>query len=66
MESSHLTLYSLGLATVQTGGILFTNCLFMLIKIIDVFKAVHAPEGVFISAYLKEKLQYNDLDNSDV
>jgi len=39
-----------------------TNILFMIFKLIDVFTNVRTEQNVFISAYLKGKIQYNDID----
>ena len=39
-----------------------TNILFMIFKLIDVLTNVRTEKNVFISAYLKGKIQYNDID----
>ena len=41
-----------------------TSAMFMLFKVIDVYSTTSAEKNVFISAYLKVKLQYNDVDDS--
>lgn len=39
-----------------------TNVLFMVMKLYDVHAAVDTEENVFISAYLRAKVQFNDVD----
>ena len=51
-------------ANETTGTTFMTSVLFMLLKVVDVYSTVSAEDGVFISAYLRVKLQYNDVDDS--
>ena len=53
--------YSLG---TQTTSTFVTNCLFIVLKLIDVSGTVSAAKNVYFSAYLMTKLQYNDADPS--
>lgn len=46
----------------QTTSTFITNILFMITKLADVYTTVHTDENIFYSAYMKEKLQYNDVD----
>lgn len=39
-----------------------TNLLFMIMKLIDVQNTVNSEKNIFYSAYLKTKIQYNDVD----
>jgi hypothetical protein len=41
-----------------------TSMLFMLFKVLDVYATTSAEDGVFISAYMKVKVQFNDVDDS--
>ena len=61
---SGVHIFAYGLATVSTAGIFTTNVLFMTLKMVDVFQTIHRPDGIFLSAYLKEKVQYNDIDTT--
>jgi cytochrome b subunit of formate dehydrogenase len=51
--------YSLGNQTTTT---IITNILFMVSKLSDVYLTVNTEKNVFYSAYLKGKIQYNDVD----
>lgn len=46
----------------QTFIAFVTNVLFMVLKFADVYWTIMAEPNVFISAYLKTKVQYNDVD----
>jgi len=46
----------------KTLTVLFTNLLFMGLKINDVFTVVKTDKNIFLSAYLTRKIQYNDID----
>lgn len=46
----------------KTLTVLLTNLLFMGSKVSDVFSTVNTKKNVFYSAYLKNKVQYNDVD----
>jgi len=46
----------------KTLTVLLTNLLFMGSKVSDVFSTVNTKQNVFYSAYLKNKVQYNDVD----
>jgi hypothetical protein len=46
----------------QTTTTFVTNLLFMVTKISDIYATVNTSENVFYSAYLKGKVQYNDVD----
>jgi hypothetical protein len=50
----------------QTTSTFITNILFMLTKLADVYSIVHTERNIFYSAYMKEKLQYNDVDPNKV
>ena len=51
--------YSLGNQTTTT---IITNILFMVMKLADVYTIVNTEENIFYSAYLKGKVQFNDVD----
>jgi cytochrome b subunit of formate dehydrogenase len=51
--------YSLGNQTTTT---IITNILFMVSKLSDVYLTVNTEKNIFYSAYLKGKIQYNDVD----
>jgi cytochrome b subunit of formate dehydrogenase len=51
--------YALGNQTTTT---IITNILFMVTKLADVFQTVNTEKNIFYSAYLKGKIQYNDVD----
>ena len=46
----------------QTTTTFVTNVMFMLTKINDVYTTVNTDKNVFYSAYLKGKVQFNDVD----
>lgn len=46
----------------QTFIAYVTNVLFMVLKFADVYWTIMAAPNVFMSAYLKTKVQYNDVD----
>jgi hypothetical protein len=46
----------------QTTTTFITNVLFMITKLYDVYGTVHTEKNVFYSAYLKSKVQFNDVD----
>jgi hypothetical protein len=46
----------------QTTSTYITNILFMVTKLADVHSNVNTDKNVFYSAYLKGKVQYNDVD----
>ena len=48
----------------QTWSTFATNCLAVLFKIMDVYATVSTTEHIFLSAYLKTKVQFNDIDFS--
>jgi len=50
----------------KTLTVLVTNLLFMGSKVSDVFSTVNTKKNVFYSAYLKDKVQYNDVDPDKV
>lgn len=46
----------------KTLTVFLTNILLMGMKVVDVFSTVNTKKNVFYSAYLKNKVQYNDVD----
>jgi hypothetical protein len=46
----------------QTTTTFITSVLFMIQKIVDVYATVNTERNVFYSAYLRGKIQYNDVD----
>jgi hypothetical protein len=42
--------------------VFITNVLFLLTKLIDVYTIAHTDKNVFLSAYMKKKVQFNDID----
>lgn len=46
----------------QTTSTFVTNILFIVTKLIDIYTAVNTEENIFYSAYLKGRIQYNDVD----
>ena len=46
----------------KTITVFLTNVLLMGLKVADVFSTVNTPKNIFYSAYLKNKVQYNDVD----
>ena len=45
-----------------TVTVYITNLLFMALKVADVYSTVNTKKNIFYSAYLKDKIQYNDVD----
>ena len=50
----------------QTTTTYITNILFMVTKLIDVYANVNTEKNIFYSAYMKGKIQYNDVDPDKV
>lgn len=50
----------------KTITVFLTNLLFMGIKIVDVFSTVNSKQNIFYSAYLKNKVQFNDVDPNKI
>mgnify|MGYP000282887204 CR=1 FL=1 len=51
----------------KTTSTFITSVLFMITKMGDVYSTVSTEKNIFYSAYLKGKIQYNDLDaNKDL
>jgi hypothetical protein len=50
----------------QTTSTYITNILFMITKLADVHTTVNTEKNVFYSAYMKGKVQYNDVDPDKV
>lgn len=50
----------------QTTTTLITNILFMTTKLYDIYSTVHTDKNIFYSAYLKVKVQFNDVDPNKV
>jgi hypothetical protein len=46
----------------QTTSTYITNILFMTTKLGDIYTIANTEQNIFYSAYLKNKLQYNDVD----
>ena len=46
----------------KTVTVYLTNLLFMGLKVSDVYSTVNTKQNVFYSAYLKNKVQFNDVD----
>jgi len=46
----------------QTTSTYITNILFMVTKLGDIYAITNTEKNIFYSAYLKNKLQYNDVD----
>ena len=46
----------------KTTSTFITSVLFMITKMADVYSTVKTEKNIFYSAYLKGKIQYNDLD----
>ena len=46
----------------KTVTVMLTNLLFMGSKLNDVFSIVKTEKNIFFSAYLKRKVQFNDID----
>ena len=47
----------------KTITVLLTNFLFIVFKIYDIYVTVNTKKNIFFSAYLKKKIQFNDVDN---
>jgi len=62
---SSIVVYSNYLDT-TTVTVYITNLLFMALKVADVYSTVNTKKNVFYSAYLKDKIQYNDVDPDKV
>lgn len=39
-----------------------TSMLFITMKLIDVYTIAHTPKNIFLSAYMRQKVQFNDVD----
>ena len=50
----------------KTLTVFLTNILLMGLKVADVFSTVNTKKNIFYSAYLKNKVQYNDVDPDKV
>ena len=46
----------------QTTSTYITNILFMITKLTDVYSTVNTEKNIFYSAYMKGKVQFNDVD----
>jgi hypothetical protein len=46
----------------KTMTVFFTNLLLMGLKVADVFSIANTSKNIFYSAYLKNRIQYNDVD----
>ena len=46
----------------KTITVLLTNFLFIVFKIYDIYITVNTKKNIFFSAYLKKKVQFNDVD----
>lgn len=46
----------------KTITVLLTNFLFIIFKIYDIYVTVNTKKNIFFSAYLKKKIQFNDVD----
>lgn len=46
----------------QTTSTFVTNILFIITKLIDIYTVANTEENIFYSAYLKGRIQYNDVD----
>ena len=46
----------------QTMTVFITNLLFMVMKLADVYSTISQEPNVFLSAYMKVKVQFNDVD----
>jgi hypothetical protein len=46
----------------QTTSTYITNILFMITKLADVYSTVNTEKNIFYSAYMKGKIQFNDVD----
>ena len=50
----------------KTITVYLTNLLFMSLKVYDVYNTVNTKPNIFYSAYLKNKVKYNDVDPDKV
>jgi hypothetical protein len=50
----------------KTVTVYLTNLLFMGLKVSDVYSTVNTKKNVFYSAYLKNKVQFNDVDPDNI
>lgn len=50
----------------KTVTVYLTNLLFMSLKVFDVYNTVNTKPNIFYSAYLKNKVQFNDVDPDKV
>jgi hypothetical protein len=46
----------------QTTSTFVTNILFIITKLIDIYTVANTEDNIFYSAYLKGRIQYNDVD----
>jgi hypothetical protein len=46
----------------QTTSTYITNILFIITKLVDIYSIANTEKNVFYSAYLKDRIQYNDVD----
>jgi hypothetical protein len=46
----------------QTTSTFITNILFMITKLVDIYSTVNTERNIFYSAYMKGKIQFNDVD----
>jgi hypothetical protein len=46
----------------QTTSTFITNILFIITKLIDIYSIANTEKNIFYSAYLKDRVQYNDID----
>ena len=46
----------------QTTSTYITNILFMISKLADIYSTVNTEQNIFYSAYMKGKVQFNDVD----
>ena len=62
---SGLVVYEYGAGN-QTTSTFVTNVMFMATKMIQIYGTLTADKNIFYSAYLSEKVQYNDVDPEKV
>lgn len=43
-----------------------TSMLFITMKLFDVYTIAHTPKNVFLSAYMRQKVQFNDVDQDKI
>ena len=46
----------------KTTTTYITNVLFMVTKVIDIYFTVNTEKNIFYSAYIRYKIQYNDVE----